>query len=74
MSYDPLPTEEPLSSIEPHNGKVSLKSLKAKKEGAHKLQQFVPYKPTHTEPFVDNQGDHIIVDSYYTLLNFTYFN
>lgn len=46
---------------------MPLSQLKAK----HSLKQ---YAPTHEEAFIQNNGDHVIVDSFYTFLNFTYFN
>jgi hypothetical protein len=57
------------------SSKVPLSKLKQK----HKLQQTIPPIPDIPTPtvfggFIENNGDHIVVDNYYTFLNFTYFN
>jgi hypothetical protein len=54
------------------SSKVPLSKLKQK----HKLEQVIPDVPVPTVfgGFIENNGDHIVVDNYYTFLNFTYFN
>jgi hypothetical protein len=73
--YEPIELEYSDTANAESNGKVPLQSLNKKK----KLQQVIPPIPTPDEPavfdgFLVNNGDHIIVDDYYTFLNYTYFN
>jgi hypothetical protein len=73
VEYTELPYDDTTTELE--SKKVPLSKLKQK----HSLQQVIPPIPDIDTPmvfggFIENNGDHIVVDNIYTFLNFTYFN